>query len=60
MLVEFRNCEPPKRVQASTNTMIASGHSLAAYIASRRSIIVGSNAWRASHMSSWPVKPWMT
>ena len=23
-------------------------------------MIVGSNGWRASHMSSWPVKPWMT
>ncbi len=55
MPVEFRNCEPPKDVQASTKTTIASGHSPAANIASRRSIIVGSNGWRENHMSSWPV-----
>ena len=60
MPVELRNCEPPKDVHASTKTTIASGQSPPANSASRRSIIVGSNAWRVNHMSSWPVKPWIT
>ena len=54
------NCEPPREVQASTNTTIASGHARAANIASTRSIMFGSNAERAVHMSSWPVNPWIT
>ena len=55
MPVEFRNCEPPNDVHASTNTMIASGHSPLANSASMRSIMFGSNGWRENHMSSWPV-----
>ena len=58
--VEFRNCDPPRDVQASTNTTIAAGQSPAANIASSRSTTVGSKAERASHMSICPVNPWMT
>ena len=54
MLDEFRNCEPPSEVQASTNTTMASGQSPAANISSIRSTMVGSNAERPTHMSTWP------
>ena len=53
------NCDPPRDVHASTNTRSASGQARAENIASTRSIIVGSNAARDSHMSTWPVYPWM-
>src|SRR5437016_5951658 len=60
VLEEFKNCEPPRDVQQSTNTTIPSGQSPCENIASRRSIIVGSNGVRLSHMSAWPVNPWIT
>ncbi len=60
MELELRNCDPPREVQASTSTTIAGGHSPAPNIASSRSTSVDSNAERPSHMSSWPVKPWIT
>ena len=60
VLEEFKNCEPPREVQQSTNTTIPSGQSPCENIASRRSIIVGSNAVRPSHMSTCPVNPWIT
>jgi hypothetical protein len=53
--VELRNCEPPKLVQASTKTTIASGQEPEANSASKASITVGWNALRVNHMSSWPV-----
>ena len=54
MLDELRNWEPPSEVHASTKTTIASGHSPAANISSMRSTLVGSNAVRPTHMSTWP------
>ena len=44
--LEFRYCEPPREVHASTITTIAGGQSPRANISSRRSTNVGSNAER--------------
>ena len=54
------NCDPPRVVQQSTNTTIASGQARDVNIASSRSIMFGSSGECDSHMSSWPVNPWIT
>ena len=55
VLVESRNCEPPKDVHASTSTTIASAQPPLAKRWSSRSRKVGSKATRFAHMSSCPV-----
>jgi hypothetical protein len=57
---ESMNCAPPRLVHASTKTTTAGGVSARAKRASIASTTVGWNARRLRHMSSCPVRPWMT
>jgi len=57
VLVEFRNWDPPREVQASTNTITAGADSPLAIMESRRSTVVRPSESGASHSSIRPPKP---